>query len=67
MAMTWRQSALRKVFFRLKVVCWTSVEESDDSAKLSVVLQSLPDKYLSHLSKLDSVAFNYSAEVDVLT
>jgi hypothetical protein len=25
--------------------------------------QSLPDKYLSHLSKLESVAFNYSVQV----
>jgi hypothetical protein len=29
--------------------------------ELSEALQSLPDKYLSHLSNLESVAFKYSA------
>jgi hypothetical protein len=52
-------SALRKVSFKLIVACQTRLE----SEELSESLQSLPDKYLSHLSKLDSVAFNYSAEV----
>ena len=46
-------SALRKVSFKLEV-------EPDDRAKLSVVLRSFPDKYLSHLSKLVSVTFNCS-------
>jgi hypothetical protein len=55
-------SALSKVSFKLEVSCRTTVE-SEDSAKFSESLQSLPDKYLSHLSKLDSVAFSYSAEV----
>ena len=45
--------ALRKVSF--KVV--------GDSAGLSEALQSLPDKHLSHLLKLDSVAFRYSVYV----
>ena len=51
-------SALRKVSFKLEVGCVSS-----ERAKFSESLQSLPDKYLSHLSKLDSVAFNYSVEV----
>ena len=49
-------SALRIVSFKLESPCHKRV-------KFSESLQSLPDKYLSHLSKLDSVAFNYSAEV----
>jgi hypothetical protein len=55
-------SALRSVSFKFLVFCLRTVE-SDDRAKLSESLQSIPDKYLSHLSKLDSVAFNYSVEV----
>ena len=34
-----------------------------DSRDLCEPLQSLPDKYLSHLSKLESVTFNYSASL----
>jgi len=45
-------SALRQVSF--KVSC-------PDRSKIDA-LRSLPDKYLSHLPKLESVAFNYSAE-----
>ena len=47
-------SALRQISFKLKiVVCGGRAELT--------VLQSLPDKYLTRLSKLESVAFNYSA------
>ena len=35
----------------------------EDSAKLSEALQSLLDKYLCHLSNLESVAFNFSVYV----
>ena len=52
-------SVLRQVSF--KVTC--SRVSWSDKAKLSEALQSLPDKYLSHLSKIDSIAFNYSAHV----
>ena len=45
-------SALRKVSFKLEV-------ELDKRAMLSMVLQSFPDKYLTHLSKLVSVTFNW--------
>ena len=45
-------SALREVSIRLVMKA--------DGAKLSEALQSLPDKYLTHLSKLESVAFGYS-------
>ena len=48
-------SALKQV--SLKV----SIASSENSVKLCEALQSLPDKYLSHLSKLESIAFNYSA------
>ena len=48
-------SALRQVTFKLPVKRWA------ESAELTEALQSLPDKYLSHLPKLESVAFNYSA------
>jgi hypothetical protein len=44
-------SALRQVSFKLLMPDGESRHER---------LQSLPDKYLSHLSKLESVAFNYS-------
>ena len=48
-------SALRQVSFKLPVKLW------GESAEFTEALQSLPDKYLSHLPKLESVAFNYSA------
>ena len=48
-------SALKQV--SLKV----SIASSENSVKLCEALQSLPHKYLSHLSKLESIAFNYSA------
>ena len=54
-------SALRQVSFQVSIPCCLLSKE--DSAKLSRALQSLPDKYLSHLPKLESVAFNYSAYV----
>ena len=34
-----------------------------DAAELAEALQSLPDRYLGHLPKLESVAFNYSAYI----
>jgi len=49
-------SALRQVSFKVLIPGWPA----ESSAELSEMLQSLPDKYLSHLSKLESVAFNYS-------
>ena len=48
-------SALRQVYF--KVSCSYGIIKSQYEA-----LKSLPDKYLSHLPKLESVAFDYSAE-----
>jgi hypothetical protein len=54
-------SALRQVSFKVSISCW---EVSwGDSAELLVTLQSLPDKYLSHLPKLESVAFDFSTYV----
>ena len=53
--------ALRQVSLRLSIAC--CLVSRDDSAKLSEALQSLPDKYLSLLSKLESVTFSYSAYV----
>jgi len=54
-------SALRHVSFKVMIACCLVPKE--DSAKLSESLQSLPEKYLSHLSKLDSVTLNYSAYI----
>ena len=47
--------ALKQVSFRISIAPW------GNSLKLCEALQSLPDKYLSHLSKLESIAFKYSA------
>jgi hypothetical protein len=52
-------STLRQVSFKLSIACCLAPKEK--TAKLTDALQSLPDKYLSRLSKLESVAFNYSA------
>ena len=51
-------SALRQVSFKVTIAC--CLVSREDSAELSEALQSLPDKYLSHLSKLE---LNYSAYV----
>ena len=51
-------SMLRQVFFKV------SIAPIVGSVKLCEVLRSLPDKYLSHLSKLESIAFDYSVYVD---
>ena len=48
-------SALRQVSFKVEII------PAEYSAKLSEALQSLPDKYLSHLPKHESIAFNFSA------
>jgi hypothetical protein len=56
-------SALRQVSFKLLVRRW---EMNDGySSKLCEALQSLPDKYLTRLSKLESIAFDYSAYIVV--
>jgi len=52
-------SALRQVSFKVEIM----PTDSEESAKLFEALQSLPDKYLSHLPKLESVAFSFSAYV----
>ena len=49
-------SALRQVSFEVKILGWRD-------AKLFEALQSLPDKYLSQLPKLESVAFSYSVHL----
>ena len=48
--------SLRQVSFKLAVK-----EAGWEYRELTEALQSLPDKYLSRLSKLESVAFSYSA------
>ena len=50
-------SALRKVSFKVLCPSWRN------SPKFFEALQSLPDIYLTHLSKLESVSFNYSVSV----
>ena len=53
-------SSLRQVSFKVPIRCWLV----KDSAELAEELQSLlPDKYLNRLSKLESVAFNFSSYV----
>jgi len=52
-------SALRQVSFKVTISCWGG------SAKLyKALVQSLPDKYLSQISKLESVTFNFSVAID---
>ena len=48
-------SALRQVSFKVSVASWRT--------ELCEALQSLPDNYLSHFSKLGSVAFNYECNL----
>jgi hypothetical protein len=47
-------SALRQVSFKVTIASWRN-----DVSEILPLLQSLPDRYLSHLSKLGSIAFNY--------
>jgi hypothetical protein len=54
-------SALRRISFKLLLMRWG--KDDGYSTKLCEALNFLPDKYLSHLSKLESVAFNYSAYI----
>ena len=54
-------SALRAVSF--KVTCM-SMDTPVRYRDLARALQYLPERYLRHLSKLESVAFNYSVNVD---
>ena len=49
--------ALRQVSFKLPLARFRN------SRQLCEALQSIPDKYLSHLSKLKSIAFDYTAYV----
>ena len=51
--------ALRQVSFEISIACCLSSR----NVELLEALQSLPDKYMSHLSKLESVAFSFSAFV----
>ena len=55
-------SALRRVSFKISITLHGASREF--IVEWSQVLQSLPDKYLSHLSKLESIAFNYSTIFD---
>jgi hypothetical protein len=54
-------SALRRISFKLILVRWG--KDDGYSTELCEALKFLPDKYLSHLSKLESVTFDYSAYV----
>ena len=40
-----------------------SITSREESAALSEALQSLPNEYLSCLSQLESIVFNFSASV----
>ena len=52
-------SALKQVSFKVSIILYGS----NRAEELSEVLQSLPDKYLSHLPKLESIAFSYSTRL----
>ena len=52
-------SALKQVSIKVLIGC--CLVSTEVRAKLSEALQSLPDKYLSHFSKLESFAFEFSA------
>jgi hypothetical protein len=54
-------SALRRISITLLLLRSGLGKDDDRSIRLSEALQSLPDKYLSHLSKLESIVFYYSA------
>jgi hypothetical protein len=49
-------SALKQVSIKISI----TFGSREETASLVKALQSLPDKYLSRLSNLESVAFNYS-------
>ena len=53
-------SSLRQVSLTVSITCPMAASKGK---KLSEALQSLPDKYLNHLSKHESIAFNFSATV----
>ena len=50
-------SALRQVSFKVPIQCFLL----RDGIGLCETLQSLPDKYLNHLPKLESIVFNFSS------
>jgi hypothetical protein len=54
-------SALRRISFELLFTRWGE----NNCSEFCEALQFLPDKYLSHLSKLESVAFDYNVGPDV--
>ena len=51
-------SALRQVSFKVTISCWGG------SAKLYKAVLSLPHKYLSQISTLEFVSFNFSVAID---
>jgi hypothetical protein len=56
-------SALRQVSFKFLILSSSWNVSRWDSEAIYGALESLPDKYLSHLSKLESVTFNYTISV----
>ena len=52
-------SALKQVSFKVSIACCLVTKVNIE--KLFEALQTLPDKYLNRISKLESVAFGYSA------
>ena len=57
-------SGLRQVSFQVSMPYCGFGKSREDITELSEELHSVPDKYPSHLSKLESVSFNYSVDVD---
>jgi len=50
-------SVLRQASFKVSIDRW------GDSTELYEALQSLPDKYLSHISKVETITFKYSVDI----
>jgi len=50
-------SALRQVSFKITLIHWGT---GPNLELYNALVQSFPDKFLNYLSKLDSVAFDYS-------
>ena len=54
-------SALRQVTFKIAITCWGGPESQE---LYKTLVQSPSDKYLSRLSKLESVSLNYSVYIE---
>ena len=54
-------SSLRQVSIKVPVACCLEIEEISGTGKVEELKSLLPDKFLSQLSKLESVSLNFSS------